>query len=107
MRVSHLHPRCSAFSSLSPFPLIARADPSHHHPKREPKESLRPDPSPRGIFPAEFDPMLKAQKSILEVFDHSPYPEIDLEIERSRESIRQPFLELEDDLTQSVNNYNS
>ncbi len=37
----------------------------------------------------EFELYLKPEKSILTVFDECPYPEIDLEIERSRDTIRE------------------
>ena len=37
----------------------------------------------------EFELYLKPQKSLIEVFDGCPYPEIDLDIERSNESIRE------------------
>ena len=37
----------------------------------------------------EFDRCLKPQKSLLEVFDQCPYPEVDIDVERSKESIRE------------------
>lgn len=37
----------------------------------------------------EFELYLKPQKSLIEVFDDCPYPEIGLDIERSQESIRE------------------
>ena len=37
----------------------------------------------------EFEQYLKPHKSLIEIFEQSPYPEIDLEIERSKESMRE------------------
>jgi antitoxin Phd len=37
----------------------------------------------------EFEHYLKPQKSLIEVFDKCPYPEVDIDIERSQESIRE------------------
>jgi antitoxin Phd len=40
----------------------------------------------------EFERFLKPRGSILEVFDRCPYPDIELDIRRSQESIRDPDL---------------
>jgi prevent-host-death family protein len=40
----------------------------------------------------EFEIYLKPQKSLLEVLDQCPYPEIDLDITRRNEKIREPNL---------------
>lgn len=37
----------------------------------------------------EFELYLKPQKSLLEVFDQCPYPEIDLDIKRSKDTMRE------------------
>ena len=37
----------------------------------------------------EFELYLKPSKSLIEVFEECPYPEVDLDIERNRESIRE------------------
>jgi len=37
----------------------------------------------------EFDRYLQPKKTLLEVFDECPYPEIDLSIERSSDTIRE------------------
>jgi prevent-host-death family protein len=36
----------------------------------------------------EFDQYIKPKKNLLDVFDECPYPDVDIEIERSKDTIR-------------------
>ncbi len=46
------------------------------------------DPVAYLVSKDEFDQYIKPKKSLLEVIDEYPYPEIDIEIERSKDPIR-------------------